>query len=416
MKIGYHRGFALLLALCLSVALFSACGNSSKGQSMSAGNSGNQFGYGFVDYTMFSEFWTDGMFRCGSDFAAGDYYILSLYGAAAYDNVADSPNGFLPETGYRVLRKITVTEGQYVKLNLGVLMITSAEFERRDLKEYGIFLVGKDLLAGDYKITSITNECSIGQYQISGIVGTYQISNDSPDNEPEYCSPLYDAQTYISVQNGQYLIINNASLMMPDGSGWVPLEAVTPAKNVMILINRIGEVTIDSKPDIDAAMDAYNLLDENSRNEVENIEILYAAQEAFEKILPEYIQAKVQEYTANDNIDFDELKNFVSEYFSYLDDEQRDDIGCVIGQCKILDLVVQEVKKGMKNPNSFELADFDPGYVLGYGDGTYSSLIKITYRGTNSFGGVVPDTKSGLIRFRVNFNDCSLEFVSGYLM
>lgn len=48
--------------------------------------------YRFVDYTDFSQYWFDGVFRCGADFNAGDYYILPLFGAGAMYDVSGSPN------------------------------------------------------------------------------------------------------------------------------------------------------------------------------------------------------------------------------------------------------------------------------------------------------------------------------------
>lgn len=190
----------------------------------------------------------------------------------------------------------------------------------------------------------------------------------------------------------------------------------TEAKNVISLIDDIGEISVDSKTKIDIALEAYNELNEKDKKDVKNIDDLYAAQKAFEQFIPEYISSKVSDYSFSNSINYDELKQFVLDYYDYLDDDQVEIIGCAIGKCKIKDLVISKVKEGMKNPSSFELVNFDPGYIMKGSDGTFSTLVKITFRGTNSFGGVVSDSMSGIIDFNVNFNDCTISYVKSFFM
>ena len=102
------------------------------------------------------------------------------------------------------------------------------------------------------------------------------------------------------------------------------------------------------------------------------------------------------------------------EYHDKLNKKQVKIIGCAIGKCKLEELVIPLVKNKMKDPNSFELVSFDPGYVTPSTDGNYCSSIELTYRGTNSFGGVVTETERGLIKFRVNFESCTISYISYY--
>lgn len=172
-----------------------------------------EISYGFLDYNMFNNFWSEGTYRCGSDFEPGNYYIMSISGAEAVYDVADSPNSF-NWSYYRVFRKISVKEGQYVKLSKVAILVPENEIDTSDLTKYGIFLVGKDLPEGDYKITTITNQYHTDLAYIIGIRGAYQICDNSPTSEPLACSPLFDEQEYISVKNGQYIIINNAKMVI----------------------------------------------------------------------------------------------------------------------------------------------------------------------------------------------------------
>ncbi len=201
-------------------------------------------------------------------------------------------------------------------------------------------------------------------------------------------------------------------VMVISFSGCASLDA----KNVISLIDDIGEVSIESKAKIDIASEAYNALNEKDKKDVKNINNLYSAQKAFEQYIPEYISKKVSDYRFSNSINYDELKQFVLDYYDYLDDDQVEIIGCAIGKCKLKDLVISKVKESMKNPNSFELVSFDPGYIMKGSDGTFSTLVKITFRGTNSFGGVVSDSMSGTIDFNVNFNDCTISYVRSFFM
>lgn len=184
-------------------------------------------------------------------------------------------------------------------------------------------------------------------------------------------------------------------------------------KNVVTLIDNIGEVTVDSKDDIDNASKAYNSLEEQDKKSVENIEKLNEAKKAFKKLEPEYIEKVVSEYEyQSSDFDYNKLKKFVSEYHDKLNKKQLKIIGCAIGKCKLEDLVVPMVQNKMKNPSSFEFVSFDPGFITQGDDGYYTSIIKLTYRGTNSFGGTVTETESGLIKFSVNFENCTISYNS----
>lgn len=176
-----------------------------------------EISYGFLDYRMFNNYLTDGTYKCGSDFEPDDYYIFSLYGAEALYDVCDNPNDF-SWSNHRIVRKVSAKKGQYVRLPAGTILVPSKEIDTNNLKKYGIFLVGVDLPEGSYKLTSVTDKYNTELRKVSGVAGAYQISNDGPDSEPEYCSPLFDEQTYVSVRDGQYIVINNARMTLEDAN------------------------------------------------------------------------------------------------------------------------------------------------------------------------------------------------------
>ena len=171
-----------------------------------------ELSYGFLDHTMFSQYWTGGTLRCGDDFEPGDYYIMSLYSADAIYDVSDTPDGF-SWSQHRIMRKVHVEQGQYVRLS-GAILVPADEVEPQNLQKYGVFCVGKDLPAGDYKVVSITDEYYTEITRMSGICGAYQISEGSPESNPIACTPLFENQYYVSLKDGQYIIIVNAKLTL----------------------------------------------------------------------------------------------------------------------------------------------------------------------------------------------------------
>lgn len=170
--------------------------------------------FNFIDTSEFVNCLTNGTYRCGAEFEPGNYYILSLYGAEALYDVCDSPNKFTLSE-YRVIRKIQVKEGQYVKLG-DALLIPEKNIDENNLKKYGIFLVGKDLPAGDYKIETLEKSYHNDDYNISitGINGAYQICTQSPDGALVSSTLLFEKQSYITLQNDQYITINNVRLSL----------------------------------------------------------------------------------------------------------------------------------------------------------------------------------------------------------
>ena len=167
--------------------------------------------YGFIDYEEFSEYWFDGIFRCGIDFEMGDYYILPLFGTGAIYDVQDTPNDFT-WSSHRLLRKITVQEGEYVNVAHGGIMVHADEVDINNWPKYGVYLVGKDILAGEYKMETLSDRYASELYAISGISGAYQLNLETVEADPIDCNCLFDSSAYISLEDGQYITITNMKL------------------------------------------------------------------------------------------------------------------------------------------------------------------------------------------------------------
>lgn len=227
MKTVLKRLFSVLLIVCMfSMA---ACDTKSQEKQIKSdetqlystnttddtNNFGKSISFRFINHKEFNQYWVDGVYRCGTDFPSGDYYIMSIFNAGALCDISDNPNDFTWSES-RVLRKESISKGQYVNLIDGGLLVSCDEIDENNLQKYGIFLVGKDLPEGDYRIKTITDEYESDITKMSGIWGAYQISEGRPENEPIYSAILFENQTYITLKNGQYITINDAELTLVD--------------------------------------------------------------------------------------------------------------------------------------------------------------------------------------------------------
>lgn len=170
--------------------------------------------YEFLDYKQFSQYWYNGVFKCGVDFEPGEYYILPLHNNGALFSVSDSPNnfGYLPYEEWKLINKLSFEEGEFVKIEFGALMVPAQQVDTNSWWKYGAFEVGKDIPAGDYKIESVTDTYYTELDHVVGICGGYQVCNNSPENDPIVFEGLYQSQMYVTLEDGQYLVVVNAKL------------------------------------------------------------------------------------------------------------------------------------------------------------------------------------------------------------
>lgn len=176
-------------------------------------NNATEISYKFIDSTIFEGCLNDGVFRCGSDFEPGDYYVMALYGAVSSYEVSDDPNNF-KSSQYKTIYKISPKSGQYVKLDDAAVLVPMNLIDENNWKKYGVFLVGKDIQEGDYKLEPITNEYKSSFSYVTHIGAAIQISDQHPADPSSKCDYFWDNQTYITLKNGQYVSINNIHMTL----------------------------------------------------------------------------------------------------------------------------------------------------------------------------------------------------------
>lgn len=169
-----------------------------------------------IDTSEFQNLLCNGVYKCGVDFEPGNYYIVSLYGAESGYDISDSSDDFMLGE-YKIIRKINVKKGQYIKFGDAIL-IPEEKIDINNWKKYGVFAVGKDLPAGEYRIKGLTDKYYNNDYGINiqgSTLSAYQIFNDSPANSESITSKfLFKNQEYITLKDGQYIAITNLILTL----------------------------------------------------------------------------------------------------------------------------------------------------------------------------------------------------------
>ena len=144
----------------------------------------------------------EGMYKAGKDISAGEYFIkctsYNCYVQVSSDSVG-TLNSIIANDNISTHTYITVREGEYLTVNGGNFVLSSkvgaVEPSSDGTYEEGMYKVGKDIPAGEYKIVAI-NSCYIEVSDSSNHTLHSIISNDNID---------VGTSTYITVSNGQYL-------------------------------------------------------------------------------------------------------------------------------------------------------------------------------------------------------------------
>lgn len=147
-----------------------------------------------------------GQYKVGADLPAGEYVVVSK--GDGYVEVASDSSGkfesILVNDMFANRSIITVADGEYLKVQNGTIyaMADAPKVETKDgMLPQGMYLVGKDLPAGEYKVVAKRAgsyvEVSASSRHTFGDI----ISND-----------LFAGERYITVQDGQYLKIFGAEL------------------------------------------------------------------------------------------------------------------------------------------------------------------------------------------------------------
>ncbi|MBZ9691651.1 hypothetical protein [Clostridium sp. M14] len=154
-----------------------------------------------------------GTYKIGSDIPAGEYLVISK--SAAYIQCASDSTGTLESIIFNdnlaskgCTSYVTLNDGEYFKLTGGEMYPVAEApslIPSDGIYQEGMYKVGQDIPAGEYKV--ILNEnSSTGMGYIEVSTNSRHTLNDIVTNDN------IEADTYITVSDGQYLKLQNVHI------------------------------------------------------------------------------------------------------------------------------------------------------------------------------------------------------------
>lgn len=156
----------------------------------------------------------EGMYKIGADLPAGEYVLLPASEFSAYYEVNSSSSGKLDDIidndNFDGRRYLTVADGQYLTINRCTMVPLDkapAVDTSSGVVPEGMYRVGTDIPAGEYKLHN--NADFDGYYEVrsSSIAVEGFDSIIANDN--------FSGDVYVTVEEGQYLVVNRAELQLP---------------------------------------------------------------------------------------------------------------------------------------------------------------------------------------------------------
>ena len=200
------RKLMMIAAAAMLAVMLTACGSSGAQTqdtgSATATTAGEQQSAELQDEL---EQYDAGMYKVGTDIPAGEYILEPS--AMAYYQVASDSTGALESIvsndNFSGTRYITVSDGQYLTLTSCTAYPASYVSEgkvKNDNLSGGMYKVGVDIEAGEYKVTPEGD----GYYEVdSSSAGTLDaiVANEN-----------FSSDVYVTVSDGQYLKLSGATL------------------------------------------------------------------------------------------------------------------------------------------------------------------------------------------------------------
>ncbi len=157
------------------------------------------------------DIWTKaGTYKVGTEIPAGEYIVVATSGNCYVEVNKDSSGSFdsiVSNDNTSTRLYVTLIDGQYFKVSGGKFAIEDkvAPFEPENgIYDQGVYKVGKDIPAGEYKIIANDSNCYIEVSSDSYMTFNSIITNDNIS---------LGESTYITVSNGQYLKFNGGQIV-----------------------------------------------------------------------------------------------------------------------------------------------------------------------------------------------------------
>ena len=147
-----------------------------------------------------------GKYKVGVNIEPGEYRIYSSAKSSYFAITADS-NGddILNNDIFEDISYINVREGEYLELNRCFIVPFNPEEPKDDTRTIfngGIYKVGFDIEPGEYYL----------EVETEGKNGYWSILNSSYSDQDIVSNEIYENQTFVTVEDGQYLELNRSIL------------------------------------------------------------------------------------------------------------------------------------------------------------------------------------------------------------
>lgn len=158
-----------------------------------------------------ADIWTkSGTYKVGTEIPAGEYIVVATGGNCYVEVNKDSTGSFesiVSNENTNTRLYISLLDGQYFKVSGGKFAPQEdvAPYEPEDgIYDQGVYKVGKDIPAGEYKITANDSNCYIEVSSDSYMTFDSIVTNDNIS---------LGESTYITVLNGQYLKFDGGQII-----------------------------------------------------------------------------------------------------------------------------------------------------------------------------------------------------------
>lgn len=143
-----------------------------------------------------------GSYRVGEDIPAGEYKMIAS-GSSYYCVYPDLTKSDILQNGnFTTVSYVTLADGQLFELNRGSCVPVSSASATTTIQGSGIYKVGLDLSAGQYKLTQ--NEGSLAYYAVLSTVDA-TVWDNIVDNDN------FENSSYVEVHDGQYLELSRCT-------------------------------------------------------------------------------------------------------------------------------------------------------------------------------------------------------------
>lgn len=157
--------------------------------------------------TQFDNVYGEGTYKVGTDIPAGRYVGFGPQrwtGTASIYTTADKKEPINEGNNWgNHFMFISIEEGQYLDL-YDFFVVPIDELEEKGLENFGIYIVGETLEAGEYQLQPVASDAK-------GFVKTYSDFTEESGIVQEY----FPATLYKTFRNGEIVVLQNASAIVP---------------------------------------------------------------------------------------------------------------------------------------------------------------------------------------------------------